>query len=135
MAYKADEVIPGLWQGSAPNDADVRGRFAMVVLAAHEWQPTLHVSMVLRVPFEDGLLSKRETQMVTKASELVVEALKRGDPVLVTCFAGLNRSGLITALALRRLGYSPSDAIDLVRRARGEYALSNPSFVQFINRS
>jgi protein-tyrosine phosphatase len=136
MAFNADQVIPGLWQGSAPPDADWRDRWDVVVLAAAEWQPEMHARRaVLRVPLDDARLSTTEAQLALRASKAVAEAVRRGESVLVTCHMGLNRSGLISALALRRLGYSANDAIAAVRRARGDYALSNESFVSFIKRA
>jgi hypothetical protein len=50
----------------------------------------------------------------------------------VTCWQGRNRSGVVSALALVRLGAPPKVAIGLVRKARGETALSNETFVRII---
>ncbi len=57
----------------------------------------------------------------------VVAALDRG-PVLVHCQAGLNRSGLITALALMHLGRTADEAIRLLRDRRSPVVLCNRSF-------
>jgi protein-tyrosine phosphatase len=57
---------------------------------------------------------------------------KAGKRVLVRCQAGLNRSGLITALILIRDGYSPTDAVRLIRAGRGEVALCNDTFVRWL---
>jgi protein-tyrosine phosphatase len=54
-----------------------------------------------------------------------------GGTVIVTCAAGLNRSGLVMGLTLLELGVDPSTAIDVIRRARPG-ALCNPHFAQFI---
>jgi protein-tyrosine phosphatase len=53
---------------------------------------------------------------------------KSGKKVLVRCQAGINRSGLVTSLVLIRDGYSPEDAIRLIRENRCEAALSNSRF-------
>jgi protein-tyrosine phosphatase len=45
---------------------------------------------------------------------------------------GLNRSGLVSALALRMQGASGPQAIAAVRRARGENALNNGQFRRLI---
>ena len=52
-----------------------------------------------------------------------------GRRVLVRCSGGLNRSGLVSALALTHLGRSADEAVALVRAARGPWALTNPGFV------
>jgi protein-tyrosine phosphatase len=52
--------------------------------------------------------------------------------VLVTCQAGLNRSGIITATALVLDGYTPQEAIDLLRTKRSPAVLCNQAFEDFI---
>jgi hypothetical protein len=73
-------------------------------------------------------LKPRWSRNVLAAAKDVAEAVARGHRVLVTCAMGWNRSGLVSALALCRLGFSPEDAMRTVRRARGSGALSNKSF-------
>jgi protein-tyrosine phosphatase len=72
---------------------------------------------------------------VLKAATIASESLRKGEVVLITCHAGLNRSGMITALALIDLGLSPKEAVSLVRRKRSRLALSNPQFVKVVYRS
>ena len=50
----------------------------------------------------------------------------------MNCLSGVNRSGLLVARALVELGYTPQDAIEAVRTARGPMALSNQDFVRFL---
>lgn len=67
--------------------------------------------------------------------DLVVAAhwdWKKGKRVLVRCQAGINRSGLVMALMLIREGYSPEDAIDLMRHKRGEAVLANQHFERWL---
>jgi protein-tyrosine phosphatase len=52
--------------------------------------------------------------------------------VAVNCAAGLNRSGLLVGRALIEFGHPPLEAIDLVRSARGPWALSNVGFTRFL---
>jgi protein-tyrosine phosphatase len=51
--------------------------------------------------------------------------------VLVTCQAGLNRSGIISAMSLIIRGDSPQAAVMMVRMAR-EHALSNRHFREYL---
>ena len=44
----------------------------------------------------------------------------------------MNRSGLLVGRALVELGYTPEEAIEAVRRARGPMVLSNQHFVRFL---
>ena len=70
---------------------------------------------------------------VLTVAGIVAERVSAGQgPVLVACHMGHNRSGLITALALRHLGMDAREAVRAVRAARGPDALSNPSFVDAV---
>ena len=122
-----------LYQGGIPPEGDeLRSQgFNLLVLCAEEHQPDALLFSGVRVvlaPFEDRPIKKRDLAMALEASRIVAEALLHRQKVLVTCQMGLNRSGLVTALALRRLGVSPQRAVWLVRKARGQWALSNQSF-------
>jgi protein-tyrosine phosphatase len=53
-------------------------------------------------------------------------------PTLVHCQAGLNRSGLICALALVADGCAPADAITLLRERRCSAVLCNEAFERYV---
>jgi hypothetical protein len=55
-----------------------------------------------------------------------------GHRTLIRCQAGLNRSGLVTALVLYKAGIPTADAIDLIRSKRSPYALCNTRFVDYL---
>lgn len=55
-----------------------------------------------------------------------------GGKVLIRCQAGYNRSGLMMALVLMRLGLTAEDAIELLRRRRGPDVLINRVFEQYV---
>jgi len=139
-AHTSDRVYRNLWMGSAPMcDSDGRRtheRFDVLVLAAMEHQPSSRCFPGVRVihaPIDDSsYVPENEIRIVEKASVIVANALRSGKRVLVTCWQGRNRSGFIVAMALVREGMRPEQAIDLVRRARGETALSNKAFVHLI---
>jgi hypothetical protein len=57
---------------------------------------------------------------------------KSGNKVLIRCQAGLNRSGIVMALVLIRDGYSPADAITLMREKRSEAVLCNQAFARWL---
>jgi protein-tyrosine phosphatase len=136
----ANEVVPGLYQGSKPEPGCYPAE--VIILMAQEYQPRSHhfpcTRLVVHAPIDDNpaYMAPDEREAVVKAAEYVTRALRAGERVLVTCNMGLNRSGVVSALALRRTyGLSPDQAIGLVRRARGSFALSNPQFEDFIRRS
>jgi protein-tyrosine phosphatase len=108
--------------------------FDLVVLCAKEYQleNTELRAEVFRCPLDDARPTTVEIGLISLASWLIAHRLRSGHRVLVTCFAGLNRSGVVSALALMRLGLAPGDAIGAVRLARGPKALSNPAFVELL---
>lgn len=123
-------ACPGLAIGSAPPACQLP--FDVLVLCAREYQPSANGfpgTRVVRVPFSDNYIHIPVSERETAARGARV---RRGETVLVTCRQGRNRSGLVTACAMVDLGYSPREAIRMVRAARGPDALSNPYFVSLI---
>lgn len=132
MIRGVSQVLDNLWVGSAPtfgspafSEADV------LVLCASEYQPSAAEFPdieVIHAPFADDELTFGELKIALDASRRVAEAVDAKQRVWVTCMAGLNRSAFVAALAMRRLGWKPSDAIGAIRDARGPIALSNLFF-------
>lgn len=54
------------------------------------------------------------------------------DRVLIRCQAGLNRSGLVTALVLMLDGHSATEAVNQLRARRSPWALCNDAFVDWL---
>jgi protein-tyrosine phosphatase len=86
----------------------------------------------LRYGIPDNLISDFDLNRLRKAVDFAHQQWKSGDRVLIRCQAGLNRSGIVTALVLIKEGYSPAQAIDLIRAKRGEDALCNYQFEQWL---
>lgn len=130
----ADEIAPGLWQGARP-DREAFRRFTLVVLCAREIQPSECPGTVLRVPLDDcDELTSSEWTLAQSTADRIASAVARGTRVLVTCHAGLNRSGLVTALTLRRLtGLSGAECVSIVRDRRHR-ALCNDYFARLVAR-
>lgn len=129
----ASEVIENLWVGSRPPERPPG--FDLVVLCETEYQPIWRDGgWLIRCPFEDAEIDGLMFERTRLAAKAVATAVREGEKVLVACFAGRNRSGLIAALTLIELGRTPIDAVGLVRVARGNTAygpaLDNPSFLR-----
>jgi protein-tyrosine phosphatase len=84
----------------------------------------------LHVPIWDGEMENPTG--VRAAARTVADRVKARRRVLVHCWAGLNRSGVVSARALMFMGVPVTEAIARVRSARGPYALSNAEFVQWL---
>ena len=127
-----------LHMGSAPPPGPLPG-FQLLVLAAREYQPegAFPYQRVIHAGMDDGPpVTSEEASSAVASAVAVAQAMSRGETSLVTCWAGLNRSGLIAALALVFAhGATGDSAIAAVRRARGQDALSNQHFRDFIRRA
>lgn len=135
----ADRVFGKLWMGSAPPvGPSLSKSFDGLILAAMEYQPhpaCFHGVKTALFPLDDGPpMSPDEEEAVMAASELAHGWLASGMKVIVTCFAGLNRSGVICAATVRLHGASPEEAVAAVREARGSGAMRNPHFLDFLER-
>jgi protein-tyrosine phosphatase len=134
----ANRIIDNLWMGSAPPEGDeLCVDFDCLVLCAVEYQPTDFPGLeVERIElYDDGLnlLTKEQMRKAIKLASGIVNKLKDGKRVLITCYQGLNRSGLIVALSIMLFrNMTPEQAILTIRENRSPIALCNPDFVDFI---
>ena len=132
------EVLPGLFIGSKP----APGRHAdvdLIVLAAEEYQPPAELFPgveVIHAPLDDDPdrpMREDEIGTAIRTARRVARRLHVGRRVLASCAMGLNRSSLVAALAMHEVyGMSADEIIKLIRRARGPWALLNPSFEQLL---
>jgi protein-tyrosine phosphatase len=115
-----------LWTGGCPVEAVPR-EFKFVV-CLYPWEPydrpqeTAYLSVQL---YDEG--SVPNVEMLDALGDYVKAVSKIG-MTLVHCQAGLNRSGLVAALALIRDGMTPDAAINLLREKRCDAVLCNPAF-------
>lgn len=141
--YAPDEILPGLWQGGTEDDHVLgcpapEGHY-------HQSQPfdvviTLYADAMpgpwgveeVRFGFPDAGLTPRSIERVLALSEYAHRRWSQGARVLIRCQAGVNRSGLVTTLTLMREGYTPQEAIALIRQQRGGAVLCNDAFVHWL---
>ncbi len=141
----ASELVTGLWQGSLPppGGAVRAAGFKVLVLCAREYQLQANDYpgvQVVHAPNDDHdhlPLNRDKLQIALGGAHAVATAVREGLPTLVTCAAGLNRSGLVSALSLHLLfGWPGQECVELVQRRRpsspvhpGRPALNNKEFV------
>lgn len=132
----AHEVHERIWVGSVPPRgtrlASKHG-FTHVVLCADDYQfpaDAFRGITVIHCPYEDSdtVVPERTLALVFATARSVAEAQRGGGTVLVTCAAGINRSALVAALAMRMLGLKPWAAVERIRANRYSYCLSNTAF-------
>lgn len=145
----AHQIVPNLWQGSRPPPGDTltKGGFHCLVLCAREFQPaaaTYPNVRVIHAPNDDSAyfpLNRDKLAVALSAARSVALLIQQGKSCLVTCAAGMNRSGLVSALTLHLLyGWPGGRCIQQVREQRGPNLrdgyrpLSNPEFVEALQR-
>jgi len=119
-----------LWQGGcpeivAPTDVDhIVNLYPWGGYDIHDGQTQL----VVRMYDEDGAPPKRMLDLIAAH----IKACVKDGVTLVHCQAGLNRSALVTAYYLIKEGFSPEDAISLLRQNRCEAVLCNESFERYL---
>ena len=139
------QILPGLYQGGTADEdvvfagrenhetpAITRADFDTVVTAYAYARPADWLVTEHRFGFYDGDVEHIDKARLREVVVAAHKAWKSGDKVLSRCQAGWNRSGLITALILIRDGYTPEDAINLIRSKRSPYALCNPRFTHWL---
>ncbi len=129
-----------LWQGSADDVMKDNSKFDLIILCAEEFQPEASliasaVTKVVHAPNDDSEnpFTRSQLDAAVRATRAVHDAYLSGKNVLISCMAGRNRSGLVTALTLHLLfGLSGQEAREFIR-AKVPHALTNPHFNRFLD--
>lgn len=137
------EIVPGLWMGGTDDDDwievgkeltdfDHNVDFAAVVTLFSWAHPMPWGVEELRWGFADGHIDLVDKLKLFRVVDWAYERWQAGDKTLIRCQAGLNRSGLITAMVLMKADYAVEDAINLIRTKRAPVALFNNHFVDYL---
>ena len=137
------EVLPNLFiSGTLDHDvvenpmqyADLMGPYpfdSVVTMYGHA-RPFGYYVREQRFGIADAEIDPLSVPEILQLAEWLHYEWKMGKKVAARCQAGWNRSALIVALVLLKEGYSPKEAISLIRERRSPNALCNPHFVEFI---
>lgn len=139
-----DQILPGLYQGGTPDEDWAGDEFVMrfadqsmdrfdAVVTLFSWAAACEWGVEeLRYGFPDADPCHADMSRVVRAARWAHTRWRDGDTVLVRCQAGLNRSGLVTALILMLDGWEPAAAISRIRAQRAPVALRNDRFVEWL---
>jgi hypothetical protein len=135
----ADEIYENLYQGGCqpPGSMLEKCGFDVLVLCAEEHQdgslyPGVKIIYAPGQDVEDSRQLVKTLPTWKKAAIEIAEHVRDKRNVLVTCMAGLNRSGFVTALALHELtGWSGRECVQHVQ-SRRQMALFNRAFAEYI---
>ena len=137
------EILPNLFMGGTDDDdvihipARIYNRnnalpFDAIVTMYEFARPAFGGVQEFRYAVPDASIFEIDLGRLRDAVEFAHARWKAGDRVLVRCQAGLNRSGLVTALLLIKEGHAPHEAIDVIRMKRSQDALCNMDFAEWI---
>ena len=142
------ETLPNLWQGgtldhwasdewhsSAPKNSRQISKevFDSVYTLYADAEPVKWFVKELRFGFYDSEMSDFDPTIdLLDIVKMAHSDWKNGKKVLIRCQAGLNRSGIVMALVLIRDGYSPAEAITLMREKRSPAVLCNQQFTRWL---
>jgi len=138
-SYKAHKLADRLYQGGfpPPGPALVKAGIDVLVLCAMEHQDArLYPGLtIIKAGGDDDVSLHKVLPYIPlwqSAARQVVQHLRDGKTVLVTCMQGWNRSGMVSAHVLRELTGAPGSQIVEHIQKRRPNALCNPTFVQYL---
>ncbi len=129
LITKVDDT---LWQGGCEDGVNLRGVFKHII-SLYPWErfnPGAELDSFVEVRLFDGPTVPDPRQLWALAR--YINFCRSKGRTLVHCQAGLNRSGLLTALALIDEGVFPPDAIATLRARRSPAVLCNRKFADWL---
>ena len=138
-----DEIRPGLFMGGTDDNdtVDFGGELPLgygnkdfdAVATLYAWARPMGWGVEeMRLGIYDNELDPAFVDKVLRLARWSHERWTAGDRILIRCQAGMNRSGLVTALVLMIEGFDAASAIRMIRESRAESCLFNPHFVDWL---
>lgn len=124
-------VLGNLWQGGCKDGVQLPEDFEFVV-SLYPWEKYRLGSNTARLEVQMLDAAEMPNERLLYDTARIVNAFRYRGKTLVHCQAGLNRSGLIAALALILDGTEPIDAIELLRQSRHPVVLCNQTFEKWL---
>ena len=137
------EVAPNLFMGGTDdlatidqpqklNHFEVNNEFDCVV-TLYAWAAPANWGVEeRRFGFPDASIIDEYIPTIVELAQWAHSKWSAGKRVNIRCQAGLNRSGLVTALILMISGLSADQAIDTLRAKRSSYALCNGEYEHWL---
>jgi hypothetical protein len=137
------EVAPNLFMGGTDDNATIdqaqqlrhfngRNEFDCVV-TLYAWAAPANWGVEeRRFGFPDADIIQEYIPTILELAQWAHSKWASGKKVNIRCQAGLNRSGLVTALTLMISGLSADEAINTLRTKRSSYALCNSDYERWL---
>lgn len=138
MKLESWEIFPRLILGRLPSEGLTYQVDLMVCCEQHLPPDVGCLGEVVHRPFSDSeepALVTEATALALDLSRVVAERWREGKSIRISCLAGMNRSALVMACTLVRIGHTPEEAIERIRWKRGDTALCNRAFETWVRKS
>jgi protein-tyrosine phosphatase len=125
------EIVPRLYMGECPRHVQSLKTIEKFthIINLYPWQPyERHRHQIYTEAWMLDSNDLPDTTILYSLANHINHAIEHQGMVLVHCQQGINRSGLVTGLALYEQGFSAKDAIALMRKRRFAGVLSNKVF-------
>jgi protein-tyrosine phosphatase len=137
------EIAPNLFMGGTADEDVIHQAVAYnkartdlpfdAIITMYAWaNPADWRVQEFRYGIYDSAIADIDLDRLKQAVEFGYNRWLSGDRVLVRCQAGLNRSGLVTALIMMSTGLDAETAIEQIRKNRADIALFNNNYVQWL---
>ena len=138
-----NEILPNLFMGGTSDDATINipqelnhfkgERDFDCIVTLYAWASPANWGVEeRRFGFPDADIIEEYLPTIIELAQWAHAKWSSGKRVNIRCQAGLNRSGLITALVLMISGLSADEAIDTLREKRSTYALCNGEYEHWL---
>lgn len=132
-------IVTNLAQGSYPKPLALGfAQFNVIAFCAEELQPRQAApkgKLMFKIPLDDDIYRPVPPEVgaiLHSAAKSIASYHLAGNPTLVTCAQGLNRSGIMNGLILMYAYRMPGrEAVKLIQSRRRD-ALCNPMFEQYL---
>jgi hypothetical protein len=137
------EIAPNLFMGGTADEDVIHRAVAYnkartdlpfdAIITMYAWaNPADWRVQEFRYGIYDSAIADIDLDRLKQAVEFGYNRWLSGDRVLVRCQAGLNRSGLVTALIMMSTGLDAETAIEQIRKNRADIALFNNNYVEWL---
>jgi protein-tyrosine phosphatase len=137
------EIAPNLFMGGTADEDVIHQAVAYnkartdlpfdAIITMYAWaNPADWRVQEFRYGIYDSAISDIDLDRLKQAVQFGYNRWLSGDRVLVRCQAGLNRSGLVTALIMMSTGLDAETAIEQIRKNRADVALFNNDYVEWL---
>ena len=137
------EIAPNLFMGGTADEDVIHQAVAYnkartdlpfdAIITLYAWaNPADWRVQEFRYGIYDSAIADIDLDRLKQAVQFGYNRWLSGDRVLVRCQAGLNRSGLVTALIMMSTGLDAETAIEQIRKNRADIALFNNNYVEWL---